>query len=99
MDFCGPLPSGEYLLILVDEYSRFPVVAIINSTAASTVIPVVDKIFTNFSIPEITETDNGSPFQGENGNRIQSTWDSDVAVSAQDGRWQIQKLRDLTGQS
>jgi hypothetical protein len=28
MDFCGPLPTGEYLLVIVDEYSRYPVVEI-----------------------------------------------------------------------
>ena len=26
MDFLGPLPSGEELMVLVDEYSRFPIV-------------------------------------------------------------------------
>ena len=26
VDFCGPLPSGEYLVVIVDEYSRFPIV-------------------------------------------------------------------------
>ena len=24
MDFLGPFPSGDYLLIVIDEYSRFP---------------------------------------------------------------------------
>nr|XP_058973198.1 uncharacterized protein K02A2.6-like [Pocillopora verrucosa] len=24
MDFLGPLPSGEYLMVVIDEYSRFP---------------------------------------------------------------------------
>ena len=28
VDFCGPLPSGEYLVVIVDEYSRFPIVEI-----------------------------------------------------------------------
>ena len=26
VDFCGPLPTGEYLLVVVDEYSWYPVV-------------------------------------------------------------------------
>ena len=34
MDFLGPLPSGEELMVLVDEYSRFPIVEIIHRTFA-----------------------------------------------------------------
>ena len=29
VDFCGPLPTGEYLLVIVDEYSWYPVVEIV----------------------------------------------------------------------
>ena len=28
-DFCGPLPSGDYLFVITDEYSRYPIVEII----------------------------------------------------------------------
>ena len=38
-DFVGPFPSGELLLVVIDEFSRFPEVEIINSTSAKTVIP------------------------------------------------------------
>ena len=58
-DFCGPLPSGEYLLTVIDEHSRYPVVEIIRSTSANTVIPVLDKILSQFGCPK---TDNGPPF-------------------------------------
>ena len=64
IDFCGPLPSGEYLLVIVDEFSRYPVVEITRSTAADTVIPVVDKVFSLFGFPEVIKSDNGPPFQG-----------------------------------
>ena len=64
MDFNGPLPSGVYLMVLVDDYSRYPVVEIINSTSAKTVIPQLDKIFSMFGIPEVVKTDNGPPFNG-----------------------------------
>ena len=63
MDFCGPLPSGEYLLVVVDEFSRYPVVEITRSTAAETVIPLMDKIFAMFSYPQVIKSDNGPPFQ------------------------------------
>ena len=62
LDFMGPLPSGDYLLVMVDEYSRFPIVEIIRSTSSNTVIPVLDKIFSVFGYPKVVKTDNGSPF-------------------------------------
>ena len=61
-DFHGPLPSGQLLLVVIDQYSRYPVVEIVNSTAASTAIPVYDKIFGMFGIPVEVKSDNGSPF-------------------------------------
>ena len=65
-DFLGPLPTGEYLLVVSDEYSRFPVVEIIHSTSSRTVIPVLDKIFALLGNPMSLKTDNGPPFNSEN---------------------------------
>ena len=45
MEFCGQFPNGSNLLVVMDEYSRYPVVEIIQSLSARTVIPVFDKIF------------------------------------------------------
>ena len=39
MDFLGPFPSGDYLLVVIDEYSRFPEVEIVKSTSAKSAIP------------------------------------------------------------
>ncbi len=44
LDFYGPLPSGDYLLVVIDRYSRFPEVEIVKSTKASIVVPKWDKI-------------------------------------------------------
>ena len=65
VDFYGPLPTGEYLLVVVDRYSRFPEVEIVHSTRASTVIPKLDKIFAVRGIPTLLKSDNGPPFNGE----------------------------------
>lgn len=65
LDFCGPLPTGEYILVIVDEYSRYPIAEIIRSTSADCVIPVVDKIMAMFGYPEVIKTDNGPPFQSK----------------------------------
>ena len=61
-DFYGPLPSGEYLLVVIDRYSRYPEVEIVRSTKASSVIPKFDKIFATHGIPVSMTTDNGPPF-------------------------------------
>ncbi|XP_056016904.1 uncharacterized protein K02A2.6-like [Ostrea edulis] len=61
-DFCGPLPSGDYLFVIIDEYSKYPVVEIIKSASAQSVIPVLDKVLSTFGIPRVIKTDNGSPF-------------------------------------
>ena len=42
VDFKGPLPSGEYLLVVTDRYSRFPEVEIVRSTKTSIAIPKLD---------------------------------------------------------
>ena len=62
-DFGGPYPSGHYCLVVIDEYSRFPVVEVLSSTSASCVIPVLDKIFATHGLPDTLKTDNGPPFQ------------------------------------
>ena len=61
MDFTE-LRNSEYLLIITDDYSRYPVVATVKSTSANTVIPKVDKVFSEFGIPGVVKTDNGPPF-------------------------------------
>ena len=63
LDFSGPYPSGEYCLIVVDDYSRYPVVEFISTTSAAAVIPRLDKFFSMFGIPEECKSDNGPPFQ------------------------------------
>ena len=64
MDFWGPLPSGEYLLVIIDEYSRYPEVEFVRSTSAQAVIPHLDRIFSTHGFPEMAKTDGGPPFNG-----------------------------------
>ena len=65
IDFCGPLPSGQYLLVMIDEYSRFHVVGVVRSTSAETVIPVVDKVFSTYGYQELVKSDNGPQFNSQ----------------------------------
>ena len=63
IDFCGPLPNGENLMVIQDEYSRYPVVEILRKTTTESLIPVVDKVFAEFGFPKIVKSDNGAQFR------------------------------------
>ena len=64
MDFWGPLPSGEYLLVMIDEYSRYPEVEFVSSTSAQAVVPHIDRVFSSHGFPDKVKTDGGPPFNG-----------------------------------
>ncbi|XP_063970809.1 uncharacterized protein K02A2.6-like [Lytechinus pictus] len=63
VDFAD-LPNGDHMLVVIDDYSRFVEVEIVSSTAASQVIPKLDRIFSSFGVPSVVRTDNGPPFNG-----------------------------------
>ena len=47
VDF-AEIPNKEYLLLITDDYSRYPVVGTVKLTAATTVKPKLDKVFSDF---------------------------------------------------
>lgn len=57
--------NGETVLLLIDDYSRFPFVEPVSSTAANAVIPKLDQLFATFGTPRVVRTDNGPPFNGD----------------------------------
>ena len=61
LDFSGPWPDGKYVMVLMDEYSRFPIVEILKSINAKTVIPALDNIFSEYGTPKTLKSDNGPP--------------------------------------
>ncbi|PIK39686.1 hypothetical protein BSL78_23476 [Apostichopus japonicus] len=63
IDF-SDLPTGEHLLVIIDDYSRFPVVEILTSTS-SKAVSTFGSHFALFGIPEVVRTDNGPPFNSE----------------------------------
>ena len=64
VDF-AEIPNKEYLLLITDDYSRYPVVEIVKSTSAATVIPKLDKVFSEFGVPDVVKSDNGPPFNSK----------------------------------
>ena len=62
-DFFGPMPCG-YLFVIIDEYSRYPIVEVLKSTSSEVVILVIDKKISSFDIPNVLTSDNGPPLNG-----------------------------------
>ena len=62
-DFYGPTIDNTLLLVLVDEYSRFPIVREIVSSAAK-VIHVYHEVIATFGDNDRLKKDNGPPFNG-----------------------------------
>ena len=61
IDFAGPF-MGAYFLILVDAYTRWPEVHLINNITTDTTITILRKIFCTFGIPSLLVSDNGTQF-------------------------------------
>ncbi|XP_062541324.1 uncharacterized protein K02A2.6-like [Armigeres subalbatus] len=65
VDFLGPLPSGHYLLVIIDYYSRFVEVMIMRKTTAELTTEALYETFTRFGVPEVLRSDNGPQFISE----------------------------------
>lgn len=60
LDFLGPLPSGEYLLTVIDYFSRFVEVKVLRSIMAKETIQFLSELFARYGFPYSLITDNGS---------------------------------------
>ena len=65
INFFGPLTSGQYLMVITDEYSRFPIVEVVRCAAAEQVIQVEENVFCTYGYPEVVKSYNGSPFNSQ----------------------------------
>ena len=66
IDFYGPIPNtGQYRLVVVDTYSKFPEIEVVNSTEPKACIPKLDRIFATHGTPAKLKSDNGPPFNAK----------------------------------
>ena len=66
IDFKGPLPScsrNVFLLVIVDEYSRFPFCFSYPNMQAQTVIKHLNELFTLCGVPGFVHSDNATAFK------------------------------------
>jgi hypothetical protein len=62
IDYLGPLPSGHYLLCLVDYYSRYLEVEVLKQQTAEVTIETLNKIICREGIMDEIVCDNGPAF-------------------------------------
>ena len=65
IDFLGPKESNssnKYLLVLVDEFSRYPFAFPCRDISASTVITCLQQLFSLFGMPDYIHSDRGAQF-------------------------------------
>nr|CDJ87606.1 Integrase domain containing protein [Haemonchus contortus] len=60
-DFAGPL-DGNFYLVIVDAFSKWPEIIQMNSITTSATIKVLTKVFAQFGNPQTLVTDNGTQF-------------------------------------
>ena len=66
VDFKGPLPpsrnGNQYLLTMIDEYSRFPFAYPCKDMSSSTVTQCFGHLFSIFGMPDMVHNDRGTDF-------------------------------------
>lgn len=63
MDRC--LPSGEYLLVIVDYFSRYKEVEVMAKIGSRETVNRLNKIFTRLGYPRTITLDNAQQFIGK----------------------------------
>lgn len=65
LDFLGPLPEGQHLLVVVDCYSRFMEVVEMEKTTAKDVMREISIMFSRFGMPTVLKADNAPQLSSE----------------------------------
>ncbi|XP_026746906.1 uncharacterized protein K02A2.6-like [Trichoplusia ni] len=66
IDFLGPLPSNDYLLVLVDYFSRYKEIKVMKNITAAETINELKEIFSRLGYPVTMTCDNGNQFTSDN---------------------------------
>ena len=58
VDLCGPFPTGESVLGIIDAGTRWPDLHIVRDTTSPTIVKFLNKTFSTHGYPETLVTDN-----------------------------------------
>lgn len=61
-DLLGPLPNGEYVLVLIDYYSRYQEIVFLKRISSDVIIKAMKEIFSKLGLPRTIRTDNGRQY-------------------------------------
>ncbi|XP_033725232.1 uncharacterized protein K02A2.6-like [Pecten maximus] len=64
-DLLGPLPTGDFIFVLVDYYSRWFEVEVTKTTTSEKITQILSKFFLTHGLSESIQTDNGPQFISE----------------------------------
>ncbi|KAJ8735710.1 hypothetical protein PYW07_007330 [Mythimna separata] len=65
IDLLGPLPSNDYLLVVVDYYSRYQEIKICRDISSKEMIKLLREVFSRLGYPVSLMADNGKQFVSE----------------------------------
>ncbi|EFA13158.1 Transposon Ty3-G Gag-Pol polyprotein-like Protein [Tribolium castaneum] len=81
VDYMGPLPSGDYLFVVVDYYSRYKEIKIMRNITAASTIKVLQEIFYRLGFPVSLTADNGKQLISEYLKRFCESFDILLATT------------------
>ncbi|XP_063389656.1 uncharacterized protein K02A2.6-like [Cydia fagiglandana] len=62
IDLLGPLPSGDYLLVVIDYYSRYKEIKACRDISSKAMIAILKEMFSRLGCPITITADNGKQF-------------------------------------
>ena len=63
IDFSSRTPTGEYILVLVCEHSRYPILKLAKDLTSRETIRILTEVFKEFGTPKSIKSDNGPVFK------------------------------------
>ena len=103
-DLLGPLPSGDYIFVLVDYYSRWFELEFTKSTTSERITQIMSKMFVTHGLPISCRTDNGPQFisdhfkqfmleLGIKHHKVTPLWPQANGEVERQNRWILKRLR------
>ncbi|KAK4328256.1 hypothetical protein Pmani_001374 [Petrolisthes manimaculis] len=74
IDICGPFPSGDYIIGIIDAGSRWPEVFVVKSTSTNIVTSILEKCLCTHGVPTVIVSDNGPQFRAREFNQFCNKW-------------------------
>lgn len=65
IDYLGPLPSGDYILVIIDYFSRYEEIKTSKTITSNETIKMLKEIFSRNGYPITMTADNGRQFVSE----------------------------------